>query len=152
MIKALDAGAQIILTGRCYDPAVFTTDAIRKGYDPWLAIHMGKILKYCAIAAEPGSDSALGTLLSDRFIVQPLNTNRHGTVTSVAVHILYEKTNSYELPGPGSTLSLQDTTFEQHTKSTVKVYGSKLVVSDKYTVKLEGAKSWISYGFDCWMP
>lgn len=50
LIKALDAGAQIILTGRCYDPAVFTTDAIRKGYDPWLAIHMGKILKYCAIA------------------------------------------------------------------------------------------------------
>lgn len=30
LIKALDAGAQIILTGRCYDP--------------WLAIHMGKIL------------------------------------------------------------------------------------------------------------
>ena len=35
---------------------------------------MGKILEYCAIAAEPGSgsDSALGTLLSDGFIVQPL--------------------------------------------------------------------------------
>ena len=36
LIKALDAGVQIILTGRCYNP--------------WLAIHMGKILKYCAIA------------------------------------------------------------------------------------------------------
>lgn len=62
------------------------------------------------------------------------------------------KKHPYELPGSGGTLSLQDTTFEQHAENTVKVYGSKLVVSDKYTVKLEGAKSWISYGFDCWMP
>ncbi|MFV9931534.1 MAG: acyclic terpene utilization AtuA family protein [Francisella endosymbiont of Hyalomma asiaticum] len=45
LIKALDAGAQIILTGRCYDLAVFTTGAIRKGYDPWLANTYGKNIK-----------------------------------------------------------------------------------------------------------
>jgi hypothetical protein len=142
LIKALDEGADVIITGRCYDPAVFAADAIRKGYDPGLAIHMGKILECGAIAAEPGSgsDSALGTINGDGFIIQPLADNRRCSVTSVAAHTLYEKTNPYELPGPGGILSLKNTSFEQYSDKAVKVTGSKFVPSDKYTVKLEGAK------------
>ena len=62
--KALAAGCQVVLAGRCYDPAVFAALPISLGFDPGLALHMGKILECAAIAATPGSgaDCAFGTL------------------------------------------------------------------------------------------
>lgn len=142
LIKALDDGAQVILAGRCYDPAVFAADAVRKGYNPGLALHMGKILECGAIAALPGSgsDSLMGTLTADSFIIEPLNKERRCTTTSVAAHTLYEKTNPLELPGPGGVLSLKKTTFKQYSESAVQVKGSELIPTDKYMLKLEGAK------------
>ncbi len=142
LIKALDEGAQVVLAGRCYDPAVFAADAVRKGFDHGLAIHMGKILECGAIAAEPGSgsDSVMGTLTADSFIIEPLNKERRCTTTSVAAHTLYEKTNPLELPGPGGVLSLKETTFSQFSDTAVQVKGSKYIPAETYTVKLEGAK------------
>ena len=63
-MRALDEGFRIVVCGRAYDPAVFATPAIRAGYSPALALHMGKILECAAIAADPGSgrDCVLGTL------------------------------------------------------------------------------------------
>jgi hypothetical protein len=49
IIEALDAGAQVIICGRCYDPAAFAAPAIRWGYDKALALHLGKILECAAI-------------------------------------------------------------------------------------------------------
>ena len=56
-IKALDQGAQVVIAGRAYDPAVFACLAIKEGMDPGLATHVGKILECAAIAATPGSGS-----------------------------------------------------------------------------------------------
>jgi hypothetical protein len=56
-IHALDQGAEVILAGRAYDPAVFAALPIRLGYDTGLALHLGKILECAAIAASPGSGS-----------------------------------------------------------------------------------------------
>lgn len=141
-IKALDEGAQVIVAGRAYDPAVFAALAIKKGYDRGLAIHLGKILECASIAATPGSgsDCMMGYLGSDYFKVEPLNPIRKCTTLSVAAHTLYEKTNPYILPGPGGVLDLTDTKFEQETDTAVKVTGSKFVPSDSYTIKLEGVK------------
>ena len=108
IVRALDLGADVILTGRAYDPAVFAALPIRHGFDPGLALHLGKILECAAIAATPGSgsDCMLGVLRRDHFLVEPLNPDRACTVTSVAAHTLYEKTNPYRLPGPGGLLDL----------------------------------------------
>jgi hypothetical protein len=54
-LKALDGGAEVILAGRSYDPAVFAAFPIWKGYNKGLALHLGKILECAAIAALPGS-------------------------------------------------------------------------------------------------
>ncbi len=64
VFKALEAGLQIVLCGRCYDPVPFAAPAIRQGFDPGLAYHLGKILECAAIAATPGSgrDCVMGTL------------------------------------------------------------------------------------------
>ena len=45
IMEALERGAQIILAGRAYDPTVFAALPVLKGYDPALALHMGKILE-----------------------------------------------------------------------------------------------------------
>ena len=141
IVRALDLGADVILTGRAYDPAVFAALPIRHGFDPGLALHLGKILECAAIAATPGSgsDCMLGVLRRDHFLVEPLNPERACTVTSVASHTLYEKTNPYRLPGPGGTLDLTATTFDQHDR-VVRVAGSRFVPADGYTVKVEGAR------------
>lgn len=142
IIKALNNGVQVIMTGRSYDPAVFAALAIQKGYDEGLATHMGKILECAAIAALPGSgsDSMMGYLGKDYFKVKPLNKDRKCTELSVAAHTLYEKENPYNLPGPGGYLDLTNTVFTQLDESTVSVKGSKFVPTDKYYLKLEGAK------------
>ena len=142
IVAALDLGAEVILTGRAYDPAVFAALPIRHGFDPGLALHLGKILECAAIAATPGSgsDCMLGVLRRDHFLVEPLNPDRACTVTSVAAHTLYEKTNPYRLPGPGGLLDLTATTFDQHTDRVVRVAGSAFVPSDGYTVKVEAAR------------
>ena len=55
--RALEAGAQVVLGGRAYDPACFAALPIMQGFDEGLALHCGKILECAAIAATPGSGS-----------------------------------------------------------------------------------------------
>ena len=141
-IKALDEGANVIIAGRSYDPAVFAALAIKQGYDKALALHMGKILECAAIAALPGSgsDCMFGYLRKDHFVLEPLSPLRKCTTLSIAAHTLYEKTNPYVLPGPGGALDLHECTFTQVDDNKVKVAGSKFVPTDKFFVKLEGVR------------
>jgi hypothetical protein len=142
LMAALAAGADVVVAGRCYDPAVFAAVPILKGYDRALALHMGKILECAAIASTPGSgsDCMLGTLDDKGFVLQTLNDARTCTVTSVAAHTLYEKSNPYLLPGPGGALDLHQTRFEQIDAARVRVSGSRFTATEGYFVKLEGAK------------
>ncbi|MBO5078240.1 MAG: acyclic terpene utilization AtuA family protein [Oscillospiraceae bacterium] len=142
IIRALDAGAQVVICGRCYDPAAFAAPAIRLGYDKALAMHMGKILECAAICATPGSasDCIMGYLGEDYFCVEPLNPDRKCTPTSVSAHTLYEKSNPFILPGPGGHLDLSECVFTADSDRRVRVTGSKFVPETVPSVKLEGAK------------
>jgi hypothetical protein len=140
-VKALEAGAEVILAGRSYDPAMFAALPIMQGFDPGLAVHMGKILECAAIAAVPGSggDCMMGYLREDHFLLEALNPNRRCTPASVGAHTLYEKSNPYLLPGPGFVLDLRETRFEAYNERMVKVSGSRLRTTP-YHIKLEGSK------------
>ena len=142
IMAALDDGAQVILCGRCYDPAAFAAPAIRLGYDKALALHLGKILECAAICATPGSgsDCIMGYLGEDYFCVEPLAPERKCTPTSVSAHTLYEKSNPYILPGPGGHLDLSDCVFTADNDHRVRVTGSKFVPETVPSVKLEGCK------------
>jgi hypothetical protein len=142
IIKAIRGGAEVIVAGRCYDPAVFAAIPIGRGYDRALAVHLGKILECATIAATPGSgsDCLIGYLDSDCFRVEPLNPLRKCTTLSVAAHTLYEKTDPYVLPGPGGILDLTEAQFIQETDRAVKVCGSRFKPDITYTIKLEGVK------------
>ena len=139
-IRALAAGAQVVLAGRAYDPACFAALPILKGYDEGLALHCGKILECAAIAATPGSgsDCALGILREDSFVLKALSDERKFTAESAAAHTLYEKSDPYFLPGPGGFLDLTACTFTEHADGTVEVRGSRHV-HRPYMVKLEGS-------------
>jgi hypothetical protein len=140
-IRALEAGAEVILAGRSYDPAMFAALPIMQGFDPGLAVHMGKILECAAIAAVPGSggDCMMGYLREDHFLLEALNPARRCTPTSVGAHTLYEKSNPYLLPGPGFILDLRATRFEAYNERMVKVSGSRLTPTP-YHIKLEGSR------------
>jgi len=141
-IAARNGGAQVILAGRAYDPAVFSSLAVAEGYDMGLATHLGKILECAAICATPGSgsDCMFGYIGPDYFRVEPLNPERKCTTVSVAAHTLYEKSDPCILPGPGGYLDLTETRFEQETANIVRVSGSRFITGDIYYVKLEGAR------------
>lgn len=142
IINALDEGFDIIVCGRCYDPAAFAALPIKQGYGPALALHMGKILECAAIAAQPGSgsDCVLGRLFDDHFTLEPLSAERRFTENSVAAHSLYEKSDPYHLPGPGGSLDLENVAYEELDGGIVRVSGSKYTPASPYTVKLEGAR------------
>ncbi|GAB1483861.1 acyclic terpene utilization AtuA family protein [Treponema sp.] len=140
--EALRAGADVVLAGRCYDPAVFAALPLLLGYDEGLSLHMGKILECGAIASTPGSgaDCALATLTDRSFILEALNPLRCFTKESAAAHTLYEKSDPYLLPGPGGLLDLHDCTFSELSGGRVEVRGSRHVRTEPYKVKLEGAR------------
>lgn len=141
IIDALDHGAELIVAGRAYDPAPFAALPIREGFDPALAMHLGKILECGALCAEPGTakDAILGTLRDDCFIVEALDDSRRCYPTSVAAHTLYEKGHPYILHGPGIELDLSGCAFEAHGERSVRVSGSRGRATERYTVKLEGS-------------
>lgn len=143
IVKALEMGAQVVLAGRCYDPACFAAVPIRQGFDKGLAMHMGKILECGAIAATPGSgaDCVLGTLTEDSFILEPLSDKRVFTPMSAAAHTLYEKSDPYHLPGPGGAIDLTATSFTELSGGRVEVKGSRYEKTKSYFLKLEGVRN-----------
>lgn len=142
LIAALTRGADVVVAGRCYDPAVFAAVPIMRGYPVGLSLHMGKILECAAIAAVPGSgsDCMFATLDETGFVVETLAEERACTVTSVAAHTLYEKSDPYHLPGPGGSLDLSKTEFEQIDPRRVRVTGTVFSPDDTHRIKLEGAR------------
>lgn len=130
----------IIISGRAYDPVPFAALGIKEGFDPGLCWHLGKVMECGAICAEPAGKSIFGILRKDHFVLEPLNPVEKCTVYSVSAHTLYEKSHPYILPGPGGSLDLSETKFEQLTDRSVKVSGSKFIPAPTYTVKMEGAK------------
>jgi len=143
LIEALEMDCRVILCGRCYDPVPFAAPALRRCFDPGLAVHMGKILECAAIAATPGSgsDCVLGSLYEECFELESLNPQRQFTALSTAAHTLYEKTDPYRLPGPGGTLDLRETQFTTLEGGRTRVSGTGFIAAKPYTVKLEGVKS-----------
>ena len=137
-----ESGADIVLSGRAWDPANIAALPVARGYDRGLSVHAGKILECGALAAEPvgGADLLLGRIRRDDFIVEPCTEDRACTVESVAAHTMYEKTDPVLLPGPGGTSDLRRTRFEALDERRVRVSGTRHIPDPVHRVKLEGAR------------
>ncbi|RAK95667.1 uncharacterized protein BO80DRAFT_459584 [Aspergillus ibericus CBS 121593] len=146
-LKAMDEHPDfdVIIGGRSYDPAPYAAFCVHKGFTNLdIAWHMGKIMECGALCAKPKSREALAIVRHDSFDIRPLNPSSRCTAVSVAAHTLYEKTRPDLLVGPGGSLHLNDTTYEELPDNrTVRVRGAKFVPVEQggYTVKLEAART-----------
>jgi hypothetical protein len=142
ILRVLEAGAELIVCGRAYDPAPFAAAGIHSGFDPGLSYHMGKVLECGALCCNPGTtkDCMMGVLHENDFEVYPCDIKRKCSTLSVAAHTFYEKDHPYLLHGPGIEMDLSMCEFSQVGENRVRVSNSRLLPTDPYCIKLEGAR------------
>ena len=142
IIKLLSEGADVILSGRACDTAIYAAPCVFRGYDPGLAFHMAKIMECGAMCSEPvaAADVMQGYIEKDYFELRPANPKRKCTVSRVAAHTLYEQSNPYLIYEPDGVCDLTNSTFIQQDERTVRVYGSVFKEAEVKTLKLEGVK------------
>lgn len=141
-MRAIEAGAEVVIAGRSFDPVMMGAHALLQGFDRGLTVHMGKLLECGGAAAYPrhGSDGLLATLYRDSFTVEPPNPDKVCTVASVAAHSLYERANPYHMEFPGGAIDLHATRFEQESERRVRISGTRYIAAPHYTIKLEGVE------------
>lgn len=140
--KALRDGAQVIIAGRATDASIYSAIPLMHGFNPGLVWHMAKIIECAGQVVTPrtGSDSVVGTLHRDHFLVEPAHPDKRCTRMRIAAHTLYENPSPYHLVEPDGTLVTTDAAYEQVDPRVVKVTGSRFEGSNRYTVKLEGVR------------
>jgi hypothetical protein len=139
-LKALEAGAQVILAGRSTDPAPWAALAMHHGLPPAPAWFAGKMLECACNAALPKKhDCLMGTVAPDYVEVEPMNPELRCTPLSVAVQCLHENASPVIHKEPGGILDTSACEIKAHTERAVRVSGMQWQ-PQPYTIKLEGAE------------
>lgn len=138
---ALAQGVDLIVAGRCSDPALFAAMPIQMGLPPGLAWHAGKVVECGQSCCEkPTHGVVLGYIRPDEVIIKPVGPGLRCTPQSVAAHSLYENANPFRFIEASGVLDLTETTYEQADETSVRIRGSRFEHAGTYTVKLEGAE------------
>ncbi|CAN5577663.1 acyclic terpene utilization AtuA family protein [soil metagenome] len=139
--QALAAGVDLILAGRCSDPALYAALPIARGLPPGLAWHAGKIAECGTMCCETsGKGVIMAAIRADEALIWPVGDGLRCTPQSVAAHSLYESGDPYIHKECSGTLDLSQSTFEAADDKTVRIRGSQFLPAERYTVKLEGAE------------
>jgi len=135
-MRALDAGAEVILAGRSTDPAPWAALAMHHGIGPGPAWYAGKMLECACNAALPkGHDCLFVTVQRDSVECEPTNPERRCTPLSVAVQALHENASPVlhrELDTAGCEITAVS-------ERATRVSGMRWAPRP-YTIKLEGAE------------
>src|ERR1700731_1524998 len=140
-VKLLDEGTDVIIGGRSSDCAIFAAPAIRGGFPEGLAYFYGKVLECASFCAEPygGKESVLGEITMDDVKVTALLPEQRCTISSVAGHAMYERSNPYFEYFLGGHIDMSQCVYEQFDERTTRVTGPRYVPAEELRVKLEGA-------------
>ena len=141
-LRALDAGAEVVLAGRSSDTAIYAAIPIRQGFPEGLAWHAAKILE-CgtgAVVARRTPDCMMATIGAAHCVVEPLDPTLECTPQSVAAHALYENADPFLLKECSGTLDITEARYQVAGERSVRITGSKFIPATTYTVKLEGAE------------
>jgi hypothetical protein len=137
----LDTGAEIIIAGRTTDTAIISALPLARGCHKGGAWHGAKIGECGALCAtNPQSGVILVDFDDEGFTVTPLADGAFATPQTVSAHMLYENSDPFILLEPGGHLDVTGARYEALDERRVRVTGSQWVPSDRYTVKLEGAR------------
>ena len=145
--KAIETGADIIIAGRTTDTAIIAALPLMHGCHAGAAWHGAKVGECGALCAtKPQSGVILIDFDADGFTVTPMAEGAKASPHTVSAHMLYENSDPFILYEPGGHLDVTAAHYAAVDDKTVRVTGSEWVPSDRYTVKLEGARR---AGFQC---
>lgn len=138
---ALETGADIVIAGRTTDTAIIAALPLMQGKHAGAAWHGAKIGECGALCAtDPQSGVILLDVDDDGFTVTPLADGARATPHTVSAHMLYENSDPFILYEPGGHLDVTEASYSALDERSVRVTGSSWVPSERYTVKLEGAR------------
>lgn len=138
---ALGAGVDLVVAGRCSDPALYAAMPILMGLPHGLAWHAGKVVECGASVCEkPAHGMVVGYVRPDEVVIQPIGPGLRCTTQSVAAHSLYENADPFHFTEASGTLDISESTYEQVDDTSVRIRGSKFRPASKFTIKLEGAE------------
>lgn len=144
-VRAYRSGADVVITGRACDTAIFASLPVMLGFDAGPAIHMAKIIECASLCCVPGGrDTILATLDEDGFTLESMSPERAATPTSVAAHALYEQADPNEIAEPAGRVDLSQVRYEPVDERRCRVSGARFVPTSKPRIKLEGA-SFLGY-------
>lgn len=139
---ALAQGAQVVISGRATDAAIFAALPLARGCNAGATWHMAKILECgaAAVAQRAAPDCMMATVDDAGFDVFPLRDDYRCTPQSVASHALYETADPLELIEPSGTLRLDDATYAAISERAVRVEGSRFEPAARHSNKIEGVR------------
>ncbi len=138
--RAIAAGAELVIGGRCSDSALFAAIPIMEGFPEGLAWHAGKVME-CGtqVCVKAGRGIVAATMTKDSFTMRVYGKDLLLTPQSVAAHSFYENGDPYIHHESSGAMDLSECRYEAVENGGVKVSGSAFRHADDYTVKLEGA-------------
>jgi len=144
---ALQTGADIVIAGRTTDTAIIAALPLMNGLHAGAAWHGAKIGECGALCATNPQSGVIMVEFDDAgFTVTPLADGAHASPHTVSAHMLYENSDPFILYEPGGHLDVTQAEYKALDQTRVRVTGSEWVPSDRYTVKLEGARR---VGYQC---
>lgn len=140
--EALAAGVDLIVAGRCSDPALYAAMPIAMGLPEGLSWHTGKVVE-CgqSVAERPGPGVIFATVRPHEAIISAIGPDLRCTPQSVAAHSLYENGDPFFFKESSGELDIRDATYEPVDTVSVRIRGSRFIHADRPTVKLEGAEA-----------
>jgi hypothetical protein len=139
---ALADGAEVVLAGRCADPAIFAPVALLAGRPAGLAWHAAKSIDkgYLATTTPREGSPVLATVTDDEFVLEATKPGVICTVDSVARLTMHENPNPFVITQPSGELHTEAARYEQIDGGRVRVTGSRFEPASRPSVKLEGAR------------
>lgn len=138
---ALAQGVDLIVAGRCSDPALFAAMPIQMGLPEGLSWHAGKVSECGTLVCEKlGPGVIFGYVRPEEVVIHAIGPDLRCTTQSIAAHSLYENSNPFLSKECSGELDVRDVTYEQIDDATVRIRGSKFHRASQCTVKLEGAQ------------
>jgi len=139
---ALQTGADVVLAGRATDTAGISALPLAGGEHAGAAWHAAKIAECGALCSTNPTSGVIAIDVDDSgFDVWPLATDARCTPHSVSAHMLYENADPLTLYEPGGALQVAESSYQALDDKKVRVTGSRWEPTERYTVKLEGARA-----------
>jgi len=139
--RAIEMGADVVVAGRSCDTSMFAAIPLMRGYDEALTRHLAKLIECTSGCADPGGrDAVMGIMGDGYFTIESMDPKKRCTPVSVAAHSLYEQADPFQLEEPGGVVDLTNSIYHPVSDRIVRVTGSTWSRTERYYVKLEGAR------------